>query len=336
MKVKLNKIKPSPNPIRKEWDEDKMAALVRSVKKRGLVVPPKMVKKNGTWVTVYGHRRVEAARQAGLKEIECIVESVSDKDAIGQSWIENMLREDMSAWDIAEALGKIADLEGVKSAGALERLGYGPESTLQLYWRLQEQPEEVKEAYKKPRPSARRKTATPAAGVRLTAPPIEVVSAVASAGLAEIKRGSRSRTKILTDDGVAVVKKAAEDRLTTEQASNVARAVAAAPTKTAKKKLLKRTYSEDVHDADLVRAKTAIDSEAKETKRVKENAWATWPEGKEIVKAIRAIHQSDVPSWKKSIAMGKLDPVSHCKPLIGQVDKAIGALKELRQQLEEV
>src|SRR3989304_3491378 len=144
MKIDLKQITASPKPIRKSWDEDKMEELVASIKARGLIVPPKVRPEGNGYEIVYGHRRLEAARRAGLRDIECIVEGVDDKTALSQSWIENRIREDMTAYDIADALVEIAKQEGVNSAIALSKLGYGGEGTIERYWTLQDQPEEVR------------------------------------------------------------------------------------------------------------------------------------------------------------------------------------------------
>lgn len=48
---------------------------------------------------VYGHRRVEACRRAGLESVEAIVEGMDDTNALIQAGIENLSKEDMSAFD---------------------------------------------------------------------------------------------------------------------------------------------------------------------------------------------------------------------------------------------
>lgn len=65
---------------------------------------------------VYGHRRVEAARRAGLTEIDAIVEGVDDTAALVQALIENVQREDMTPLDKARALKALMEETGWSQA----------------------------------------------------------------------------------------------------------------------------------------------------------------------------------------------------------------------------
>ena len=132
--IHIGSIKPSPDPIRKTWDESKLDELAQSIKEQGLIVPIK-VRPNWkpcpyhgytyytnsglysddadmsccwdlldddvdpTYEVVYGHRRLEACRRAGVDEVEAIVEGVDDTNTLIQSLIENVQREDMTNFD---------------------------------------------------------------------------------------------------------------------------------------------------------------------------------------------------------------------------------------------
>lgn len=97
--IDIRLIRPSPNPIRKTWDEDKMQELAASIRERGVIVPIKVRPVGDEYEVVYGHRRVEAARRAGLTEVPAIVEGIDDTDALIQALIENVVREDMTQTD---------------------------------------------------------------------------------------------------------------------------------------------------------------------------------------------------------------------------------------------
>lgn len=122
MKIALSKIKPSPEPVRKSWSDEKMDELVQSIMEQGVIVPPKVQKNGKGYEVIYGHRRLEAARRAGLTEMECIVEEVDNP--IIQALIENVLREDMNDRDIAEALQTIKDAKGYTNAGLGRAFGW--------------------------------------------------------------------------------------------------------------------------------------------------------------------------------------------------------------------
>lgn len=154
--VPIKLIRPSPNPIRKTWDEDKMQELAASIKERGVIVPIKVRPVEGvepcrihgwygvdgeggaydrstgytcegccgmvalndegeeaaTWEIVYGHRRAEASRRAGLKEIPAIVDGIDDTGTLIQALIENVQRENMNPVDEARAMRDILDITG--------------------------------------------------------------------------------------------------------------------------------------------------------------------------------------------------------------------------------
>lgn len=100
MLIKLSEIKASPKPIRSTWDEEKMNELAQSIKEQGLIVPIKVrPNSNGHYEIIYGHRRVEATRLAGLDKIEAIIEGMDNEELLWQSIIENVCREDMTQFD---------------------------------------------------------------------------------------------------------------------------------------------------------------------------------------------------------------------------------------------
>ena len=120
--IHIDKIHPSPNPIRKTWDEGKMEELAQSIKERGVIVPIKIRPNGDGYEVVYGHRRVEAARRAGLVEMPAIVEGVDDTEALIQALIENVQREDMAINDKASSIKRLVDNHGY-SLRELDRQG---------------------------------------------------------------------------------------------------------------------------------------------------------------------------------------------------------------------
>lgn len=113
MKVKISEIKVSAQPIRTSQDDDKLNELVQSIKEQGLIVPIKVRPDNGGYEVVYGHRRLEACKQAGLDEIESIIEGVDDTDTLIQALIENVVREDMNDLDEGKAYKELVDNYGL-------------------------------------------------------------------------------------------------------------------------------------------------------------------------------------------------------------------------------
>lgn len=99
----LHDIKPNREQPRKQFDEEKIEELAKSIERHG-VLQPIMVRKAGVgYEIVAGERRWRAARKAGLKEVPCLIRQVTDEQNMLIALIENMQREDLNA--IEEALG---------------------------------------------------------------------------------------------------------------------------------------------------------------------------------------------------------------------------------------
>ena len=108
MKVKLTEIKAATPRVRKELNLDKMDELADSIKETGGVIVPVKLRKNGEgYTTVYGHRRIEACRMAGLTDVDAFIEDMDDAVLLTQALIENVVREDMASIDIGKAFRQI-------------------------------------------------------------------------------------------------------------------------------------------------------------------------------------------------------------------------------------
>ena len=134
MKVALSEIKGMERRVRKSQSPEKLEELADSLKEFGGVIVPVKLRKNGSGYTlVYGHRRVAAAKMAGLKEIEAIVEDVPEDKLLTQALVENVVREDMAAIDIAKALAQIIKETGCTQDALAKKLGWGTHRTVGHY-----------------------------------------------------------------------------------------------------------------------------------------------------------------------------------------------------------
>jgi len=154
MKIRINLIKGSKNPIRTSEDKEKMDELIQSIAEQGLIVPIKVRPTNedaehmvadatefvddgvhqyirylwdenkAEFEVVYGHRRLHACRELGLAEIECIVEGVDDRNHLIQALTENVTREDMTETDIARSIRAMKEDYGITNAEVGKILGW--------------------------------------------------------------------------------------------------------------------------------------------------------------------------------------------------------------------
>ncbi len=124
VKLKLNEIEPNKNQPRKNFDEDALSELARSIQKHG-VIQPLLVRPlpNGSYQLVAGERRWRASRLAGLNEVPVVIRELSDDDAAALALIENLQREDLDPIEEAEGYKYLMDKFGLTQEEAAQRVG---------------------------------------------------------------------------------------------------------------------------------------------------------------------------------------------------------------------
>lgn len=104
--IPLNKIRENPNNPRTciESVDD----LKASIRVSGLLQPIAVRWKDGCYEVVAGSRRLRACKELGLKEIACkVLPQISDSAAYELATAENIVRENMTAVDEANAVAKL-------------------------------------------------------------------------------------------------------------------------------------------------------------------------------------------------------------------------------------
>jgi ParB family chromosome partitioning protein len=103
-------LRPSPLQPRKHFDDEAFAALVESVKEKGVLQPllvrrdPKDEKR---YEIVAGERRWRAAQQARQHDVPVLVKELNDRDALEIALVENLQREDLTPLEEAEAYRRL-------------------------------------------------------------------------------------------------------------------------------------------------------------------------------------------------------------------------------------
>ena len=109
-KIPLDTLKPDPAQPRVHFDEEALEALAASLRKQGVIQPVLFrVDDLGEAILVAGERRWRAAAQAGLKTIPALC---TTGDPLELSMVENTLREELTAVELAEALGRLREQRG--------------------------------------------------------------------------------------------------------------------------------------------------------------------------------------------------------------------------------
>lgn len=124
MTLSVNEIEPNREQPRKEFDENALSELSKSIEKNGVIQPilvrPASI---GTYQIVAGERRWRAARMAGLTEVPVVIREMSDEEAAVFALIENLQREDLNPIEEAEGIRSLIEEFGMTQEEAADRVG---------------------------------------------------------------------------------------------------------------------------------------------------------------------------------------------------------------------
>lgn len=126
MEIPVDRIRPNPEQPRREFSEEAMADLTRSIKEQG-VLQPVMVRpiKDTTheYEIVAGERRWRACTAAGLDVIPALVREIDDEQSLALALIENLQREDLNPMEEAAGFALLMSRFGVTQEELAERVG---------------------------------------------------------------------------------------------------------------------------------------------------------------------------------------------------------------------
>lgn len=103
----INDIYVSPFQPRKDFDEEAIKSLASSIKEKGVLQPLIVRKTDKGLELIAGERRLRASKIAGLTEVPVIIKDFSDGEVLEIALVENLLRENLSAIEEAEAYQKL-------------------------------------------------------------------------------------------------------------------------------------------------------------------------------------------------------------------------------------
>ena len=123
-RLRISAVEPRSDQPRKYFDEDALRQLADSVSAHG-VLQPILVSETGPdrYSIIAGERRWRAAKLAGLTEIPAIVLSSDELTTAEISLIENVQREDLNAYEEAEAYRALISQFGLTQEALSSRIG---------------------------------------------------------------------------------------------------------------------------------------------------------------------------------------------------------------------
>ena len=118
----LSSIYPSHNQPRTQFDEAALNQLSASIRQHGVLQPIAVMSSDKGYQIIAGERRYRAAKLAGFQTIPAVIHSVNDAQRATLALIENMVREDLSVIEKAEAFKAILEQQQISQQGLADQL----------------------------------------------------------------------------------------------------------------------------------------------------------------------------------------------------------------------
>jgi len=138
--IRVNLISPHPDNPRKDLGD--LTELAASIKSQGILQNLTVVsmfdtnKMHAGYRVVIGHRRLAAAKLAGLTEVPCVISDMDHKTQVATMLLENLQRTDLTIWEQANGFQMMLDFgDTVEEVAA--RTGFS-ESTIRRRVKLLE------------------------------------------------------------------------------------------------------------------------------------------------------------------------------------------------------
>ena len=125
--IPQEEILPNKNQPRKRFGSDALESLAESIRQNG-ILQPLIVRSlpSGRYELIAGERRLRAARLVGAARIPCIVLNVTEEKSALLALLENIQRQDLDAFEEAEALVHLMLLYRLNQEELASMLGKSP------------------------------------------------------------------------------------------------------------------------------------------------------------------------------------------------------------------
>ncbi|MCD2451107.1 ParB/RepB/Spo0J family partition protein [Methylicorpusculum oleiharenae] len=105
--INVDQIEPNPHQPRTHYSDESLDSLVQSIHKNGLLQPIIVQKTEAGYQLIAGERRWRAHLILKKPQIEAIVRTVEDKSRAIYALAENIVRDDLSDYEIGKAIRSI-------------------------------------------------------------------------------------------------------------------------------------------------------------------------------------------------------------------------------------
>ena len=119
----LERVFPNPSQPRKYFDSNSLEELTASVEEFGILQPITVRKVKAGYEIVAGERRFRAAENAGLDTIPAIILNVDEKKSALLALLENLQRDDLTFFEIAESYQSLIRNQGMTQEEIAKKIG---------------------------------------------------------------------------------------------------------------------------------------------------------------------------------------------------------------------
>lgn len=139
-------LRPGRYQPRSIFSQEELRALADSIKQHGVLQPivARYLPDTHMYEIIAGERRWRAAKLAGLETVPAVVRELSDQQAMALALIENLQRENLTTWELINALHKLVQEFHMTHDSAAKLIGCSRSSVSNLL-RLLELPVGVQE-----------------------------------------------------------------------------------------------------------------------------------------------------------------------------------------------
>lgn len=143
VQIPLELIKPNPHQPRKFFDEAALDELASSIKEYGVIQPITVRRSDTEYELIAGERRYRACARIGLKTVPAIIIHADDDKSAILALLENLQREDLCFFEIAEGYQNLIREQGMTQEELARKIGKS-QSTIANKIRLLKLPPQVK------------------------------------------------------------------------------------------------------------------------------------------------------------------------------------------------
>ena len=119
----IHSIFPNPAQPRKFFDTVSLEELTESIEEFGIIQPITVRRVRGGYELVAGERRFRAAENAGLDSVPAIILNVDEKKSALLALLENLQRDDLSFFEVAESYQNLIKTQGMTQEEIAKKLG---------------------------------------------------------------------------------------------------------------------------------------------------------------------------------------------------------------------